>query len=526
MLRTYRIMIACLLGYGILLTSSCSEDSVTSSQDKVGPSVEFIRPVMSGTTPDEVSDYVDIYVTATDNSGVSKVELWGAPETTLNATLIKSAEEPLNPVPDSIHAPPGVPVYGARWSIRTIRNGTRVRIFARAFDSADNATRSDLVILKVLNLGGDLRPPLARFFVTPTQGTVDTLFVFNAEDTSDSVDAPTEISVRWDFDGDGVWDRDWSEGLKASIPVEFKYSRARVYTAKLEAKNTYLPDSVGTTTQLVGVAPAGGRDPEPPEPGNMILISAGVYRVGTYDASLATRNELPVHSVRLTADFYVERTEVSNRLYLKYLKEAMAGEAPEIRRDGNILTHRPSVGDEVKILDLSYSALHYDPTGDSIAVDADKRTRPVVGVTWFGAKTYAEHYGLRLPTEHEWEIAAKADSVEFNYPWGKTITPDQANYVDSGTRTLRPIGSYPNAQSPWGILDLSGNASEWVKDWYGSYPSLPQINPEGPVTGDMRVIRGGSYLASMRGVRVTARTASEPDLSSDQIGFRTVYTKP
>ena len=431
--------------------------------------------------------------------GVSRVELWGAPETRPDAILIKSTEEALNPVPDSVQAPAGVPVYGARWSVRTIRNGTRVRIFARAVDAAGNATRSDLVTVKVLNLGGDLRPPLARFFVTPTQGTVDTLFVFNAEDTSDSVDAPTEISVRWDFDGDGVWDRNWDEGLKASVPVEFKYNRASVYTAKLEAKNTYLPDSVGTATQLVGVAPAGGRDPEPPEPGNMILISAGTYRVGATDPLIASRNEFPVHSARLTADFYIERTEVSNRLYLKYLKVAMAGETPEVRRDGNILIYRPEEGDEVKILDLSYSSLFFDPTGDSVAVDEAKRQLPVVGVTWYGAKAYAEHYGLRLPTEHEWEIAAKADSVDFNYPWGKTITPDQANYVDSGIRTLRPIGSYPASQSPWGVLDLSGNSSEWVKDWYGAYPSLAQINPEGPVTGDSRVIRGGHFLNSARG---------------------------
>ncbi len=175
---------------------------------------------------------------------------------------------------------------------------------------------------------------------------------------------------------------------------------------------------------------------------------------------------------------------------------------------------------------MGSSALFYDPTGDSISVDADKRSLPVVGVTWFGAKAYAEHYGLRLPTESEWEIAAKSDSTRYNYPWGRTITPSQANYVDSGNRALRPIGSYPDSRSPWGVLDLSGNAAEWVKDWYGPYPSLAQINPEGPVTGELRVIRGGSFLASPRGVRVTARTADTPGLSSDQIGFRTAYTKP
>ncbi len=352
MLRTYRILMACLLGCAILVTISCSEDSLTSSQDKVGPSVQFIHPLMSGTTPDDVSDYVDIYVGVADNSGIAKVELWGALETRPTAILIKSSTEPLSPVPDSVQVPAGTSVFGSRWSVRTIRNGTRVRVFARAYDTVGNTTRSDIVVLKVLNLGGDLTPPIARFFVTPTQGTVDTLFVFNAEDTSDSVDAPTEISVRWDFDGDGVWDRDWIDGLKASVPVEFKYNRASIYTAKLEARNTYLPDSVGTATQLVGVAPAGGRDPQPPEPENMILISAGIYDVGTADAAIASRNELPVHSVRLTADFYIEKTEVSNRLYLKYLKEAMAGEAPEVRRVGNILSFYPSTGEALKVIDL------------------------------------------------------------------------------------------------------------------------------------------------------------------------------
>jgi formylglycine-generating enzyme required for sulfatase activity len=526
MLRTYRILIACFLGYGILLIGSCSEDSVTSSQDKTVPTVQMIHPTMVDGLQEEVSDYVDVFATASDNTSVSKVELWGSPETTPDAVLIEEFDAPIDPVPDSIGAPPGSSVYGTRWSVRSIRNGTRVRLFARAYDPNGNSTRSDLVTVKVLNRGGDLRPPVARFFIEPTQGTVDTLFVFNASDTSDSVDAPTEISVRWDFDGDGVWDRDWDAGLKASIPVEFKYTRASIYYAKLEAKNTYLPDSVGRATQPLDVAPSGGKDPEPPEPGNMILIAPGTYRVGTADPALANRNELPVHSVRLTADYYIEKTEVSNHLYLKYLKVAMAGETPEVRREGNSLWRYPSEGEPQKIVDFSYSALFYDPDGDSVAVMPEARMNPVVGVTWYGAKAYAENYGLRLPTEHEWEIAAKADSVNFNYSWGKTITPAQANYVDSGFRAMRPIGSYPTATSPWGVLDMSGNAAEWVKDWYASYPSQDQINPEGPVTGELKVTRGGGCLSSAMGVRVTARTAAEPSLASEHIGFRTAYTKP
>ncbi len=114
------------------------------------------------------------------------------------------------------------------------------------------------------------------------------------------------------------------------------------------------------------------------------------------------------------------------------------------------------------------------------------------------------------------------------YPWGTTITTDQANYLDSGFRAARPIGSYPSATSPFGLLDLSGNAAEWVKDWYDVYPSGALINPEGPfeqVDEKGRVIRGGSFLRSASGVRVTARAAGAPDLTSDQVGFRTAYTR-
>jgi hypothetical protein len=306
----------------VLFGGSCSEDSVTSSQDKVGPTIQFIQPTMTSTIPEEISDRVDIYVTANDNSGVEKVELWGSPENAQNSILIKSSDSPLDPVPDSVQAPPGAPVYGARWSVRTIRNRTRVRLFARVFDLAGNITRSDLVLIKILNRGGDLRPPVARFFITPTQGTVDTLFVFNAEDTSDSVDAPTEIDVRWDFDGDGVWDKTWEDGLKASVPVEFRYPRASVYNAVLEAKNTYLPDSVGRAVQPVDVAPSGGKTPDPPEPENMILISAeAISRHGGYTDRQCQR--APVHTrAHRGREHYIERRRSEPPL-LRFLKETM-----------------------------------------------------------------------------------------------------------------------------------------------------------------------------------------------------------
>jgi formylglycine-generating enzyme required for sulfatase activity len=154
----------------------------------------------------------------------------------------------------------------------------------------------------------------------------------------------------------------------------------------------------------------------------------------------------------------------------------------------------------------------------------DQMDNPVVGISWYGAKAYSEWYGLRLPTEHEWEVAAKGDSASFAYPWGYTVNTDQANYLDSGFGTLRPRGSYPGAVSQFGLLDVVGNAAEWVKDWYEPYSGDTQTNPEGPVVGTLKVVRGGHFRKSAAGVRVTAREAFDPTDTSSMRGFRTAFT--
>ena len=211
----------------------------------------------------------------------------------------------------------------------------------------------------------------------------------------------------------------------------------------------------------------------------------------------------------------------------------MASDPPLVRRDGtHLILNRdfvePVEPDSVPVVcvDFNESALFYDPDGDSVAVLPEERDLPMVGVSWYGAKAYAEWRGLRLPTEHEWEIAAKADSVGFTYPWGTTINADQANYnADPGApKALKPRGSYPDARSPFGLLDMSGNAAEWVKDWFDDYPANQVTNPEGPVTGEVKVIRGGSYLRSFSEVRVTTRQGDDPTGTSVEIGFRTAYT--
>jgi formylglycine-generating enzyme required for sulfatase activity len=409
-----------------------------------------------------------------------------------------------------------------------------VRVYAFALDPAGNSARTSVSIVRVLNASGDLNPPDPVILIDPSSGIAGQVFTFDASETRDD-DPNAAIFVSWDFDGDGTWDADT---VSAHTPVQHVYSRAAVYNVKIQAWNDYLPNRVGTAQRGLQVTNQGGI-PNPPEPGNMILVPAGTYRVGAAnpDDPLANEDEYPLHRTRVTSAFYIERTEVTNRLFLRYLRTAMSGDDPPVRREGTILRFFPNRTEPVEedslpvvMVDLARSTIYYDPDGDSMAVLPENRNLPVVGVSWHGAKAYAEGYGLRLPTEHEWEIAARGDSVSFQYPWGTTITPERANYSDpSRPHLLLPVGSFSAWTSPFGLLDQAGNAKEWIKDWYGPYP-IPGNendifnNPEGPLLGSLRVIRGGSYLSTTAGLRVTGREAGLPETTSEQIGFRTAYT--
>jgi formylglycine-generating enzyme required for sulfatase activity len=520
---------------------SCSEDKVTMEDDTVVPTTAVVYPISSADNRIDVSDSTDIYVAALDNSGIANVEVWTASESDDTPVRIADLRTPLpaGQIPDSLRPEDGSAVYVTRWRTRFIPIGTIVRIFSRAFDVAGNATRSELIPVRIFNEGDTIRAPEVSFTIRPASGTVEDVFTFDASGTRDpnNIDSPSEIKVRWDFDGDEVWDRDFDEGLPATQVVEFKYTVPRVYTVTLEAKSTY-PNETGTRQRSLEVTNVGGT-PNPPEPDQMILIPTGVYRVGTADESLpeADADEFPLHAALMTVEYFIRKTEVPNRLYLKFLQAEMSGGEPRVQRDvdQDMLIYYPNLAEPLEedslpqtIVDLGRSALFYDPDRDEITVNEDEVDLPVVGVSWFGAKVYAESFGLRLPTEHEWEVAAKADSLYFNYPWGDSITVELANYNDPENtyEGLRPIGSYPDAQSPFGLLDVSGNAKEWVKDWYAGYESGQQTDPEGPLFGTRKVIRGGSYLNTRTGVRVTAREGAEPTMMSGQIGFRTAYTRP
>jgi formylglycine-generating enzyme required for sulfatase activity len=163
---------------------------------------------------------------------------------------------------------------------------------------------------------------------------------------------------------------------------------------------------------------------------------------------------------------------------------------------------------------------------------------PVVCVTWEQAVAYCQWAGGRLPTEAEWEYSARGPTGR-RYPWGDGFDGNLLNYCDvncelskrddtfdDGYAETAPIGSYPQGVSWIGALDMAGNVWEMVADWNGDYPSEEQVNPTGPLTGNRRVARGGSWHASPDHVRSALRTHIGVDQQVEHAGFRCAQSAP
>jgi sulfatase modifying factor 1 len=231
----------------------------------------------------------------------------------------------------------------------------------------------------------------------------------------------------------------------------------------------------------------------------MILIPAGPFTMGSNDGP---PNERPEHVVELDG-YYIDEYEVTLALYRKFLESANHDSPPTW--DDEAAT---TVGD-----------------------------RPAIGMKWTDADAYCKWAGKRLPTEAEWEKAARGTDKR-RYPWG-AMQPfvDIANYnrglwvseaitlaaVTSGLEGMSVRhGLKEGGKSPYGLNHMAGNAAEWVADWYDRdyYQNSPRKNPTGPAEGDKRVLRGGSWADLPLALRVTARVSAEPEFEDRTIGFR------
>jgi formylglycine-generating enzyme required for sulfatase activity len=215
----------------------------------------------------------------------------------------------------------------------------------------------------------------------------------------------------------------------------------------------------------------------------------------------------------MLVDFVMDKYEVTSSQFAKFLNQ----------------TGQNNYFKNNKKCNLIYS-------GGSYQSKSGLSDHPVNCVTWQEAKGYCEWKGKRLPTEAEWEKAARGGRNTI-YTWGDQFDEKKANFCDrncsqkhadkdydDGYAKTAPVGSYP--ANNYDLYDMAGNVWEWTADWYDEnyYSNAPRVNPKGPLSGSKKVLRGGSWHRSPDRMRSALRGRGDPTIRSDTFGFRCAYS--
>ena len=259
--------------------------------------------------------------------------------------------------------------------------------------------------------------------------------------------------------------------------------------------------------------------------GRMVYLEGGTFRIGN-DFS-ADADARPAHDVSVDP-FHIDEHEVTNRQFARFVDGTGYRTTAEQRGWSLVFDHREQQWVERRGADWRH------PWGPNTSLDG-RDDYPVVHVSWYDAVAYARWSGKQLPTEAQWEFAARSGLRDADYPWGRNELIDgryQANYYQHGKdpaadgfERLAPVKSYP--ASRFGLYDVSGNVCEWCADGYDAdyYRSSPLRNPAGVPQREFRVHRGGSYLSPEDrrfDHHVHARACRRPEETTSHVGFRCV----
>jgi formylglycine-generating enzyme required for sulfatase activity len=241
----------------------------------------------------------------------------------------------------------------------------------------------------------------------------------------------------------------------------------------------------------------------------LLFVPAGEFLMGSTAADAgADGDEIPQHTVFLDS-FWIDQTEVTNAMFAAFLNERgnqMEGNAAWL-----------DAGDEDALL---------AQTGGIWQPKAGFEAFPAIEVTWYGAQAYCQWARRSLPSEAQWEKAARGSEGQI-YPWGTETACDKAQVANCNA-VLQAVGSKPAGASPYGALDMAGNVWEWVADWYDPayYADSPVENPGGPETGETRSLRGGAWEYDWKHARAANRRHNGPAASMHEYGFRCALPVP